>query len=205
MICDERETNSPSSAENLERRVFCFWTAAATNTHMLRDTPATARQHGHSATLERSADWPSTTTCLALITSGYEQNDVETPAQFTARLQDEIFAGHDFVPADRLIPVLHLHAHGDENKRLSEDEILSLVTTIGSQCLSPFVAIPERELGDGLLNKYRLAKKRRSRCPRWRNRSSYFGVWKSAFLRLFRCRWGQTGRRARMVSHIRGR
>jgi hypothetical protein len=83
-----------------------------------------------------------------------EQNNLETPAQFTTRLQDELFAGHDFVPADRLIPVLHLHAHGDESKRLSEDEILSLVAAISSQCLSPFVAI-----GDGLLNKYRLAKR----------------------------------------------
>jgi hypothetical protein len=88
-----------------------------------------------------------------------EQNNAERPADFTTRLQDRIFAGHDFVPADRLIPVLHLHAHGNDNQRLSEDEILSLVAAIGSQCLSPFVAIPERELGDGLLNKYRLAKR----------------------------------------------
>ena len=88
-----------------------------------------------------------------------EHNDAETPADFSARLQGEIFAGHDFIPADKLIPVLHLHAHGNERKRLSEDEILALVTAIASQCLSSFVAIPERELGDGLLNKYRLAKR----------------------------------------------
>jgi hypothetical protein len=88
-----------------------------------------------------------------------ENGENETPAEFTARLQGEIFDRHDFIAANRLIPVLHLHANKDEKHRLSENEILDLVNTIAGQCHSPFIAIPERELGDGLLDKYRLVKK----------------------------------------------
>ena len=82
----------------------------------------------------------------------------ESVADFEARLLGEMFSSHDFAPPHKLIPVLHLHARNDETKKLSEAEIISLVTRIASECQSPFVAIPERELGDGLLARYRLAK-----------------------------------------------
>jgi hypothetical protein len=85
-------------------------------------------------------------------------NENESASDFEARLLGEIFSSHDFAPPDKLIPVLHLHAHNDDNKKLSEAEILSLVTRIASECQSPFIAIPERELGDGLLARYRLTK-----------------------------------------------
>jgi hypothetical protein len=88
-----------------------------------------------------------------------DTNQNESAADFEARLLGEMFSSHDFVPPNKLIPVLHLHARSDDAKRLSEAEILSLVTRIASECQSPFVAIPERELGDGLLARYRLTKK----------------------------------------------
>ena len=88
-----------------------------------------------------------------------DENDDETADDFELRLVSEIFVGHNFIPTERLIPVLHLHAHKDERKRLSDQQIINLVIRISSECKSPFVAIPERELGDGLLERYRLAKK----------------------------------------------
>lgn len=86
-------------------------------------------------------------------------DDDEDPSDFELRLVSEIFVGHDFVPAEKLIPVLHLHAFKDDRKRLSETEIISLVIRIASECKSPFLAIPERELGDGLIDRYQMAKK----------------------------------------------
>jgi hypothetical protein len=88
-----------------------------------------------------------------------DTNENETAAEFESRLLNEMFSSHDFVPPHKLIPVLHLHTHNDDAKKFSEAEILSLVTRIASECQSPFIAIPERELGDGLLVKYRLTKK----------------------------------------------
>jgi hypothetical protein len=88
-----------------------------------------------------------------------DQNDTETAQDFTARLLGELFDGHEFISVDRLIPVLHLHAHENEIKRLSEDEIVSLVEQVATACQSPFIAIPERELGDGLLARFRLAQR----------------------------------------------
>jgi hypothetical protein len=83
----------------------------------------------------------------------------ETPANFQARLLDEVFARHEFIPADKLIPVVHLHVRGNDSRRLNEEEILGLIRDMAVNCQSPFIAIPERELGDGLLERYRLAKR----------------------------------------------
>src|SRR6266568_2260562 len=88
-----------------------------------------------------------------------EDDDNETVADFELRLVSELFNGHDFISPETLIPVLHLHAYKDERKRLSDTEILNLAGRLASECKSPFVAIPERELGDGLLERYQLAKK----------------------------------------------
>jgi hypothetical protein len=87
-----------------------------------------------------------------------EEDDNETAEDFELRLLGELFNGHSFVAPDKLIPVLHLHAYKDDKKRLSETQLLTLVARIASECKSPFIAIPERELGDGLLERHRLTK-----------------------------------------------
>lgn len=88
-----------------------------------------------------------------------DDKENETAAEFEARLLAELLSCHDFIQPARLIPVLHLHARNDDAKRLSESEILRLVTRISSECRASFIAVPERELGDGLLARFRLAKK----------------------------------------------
>lgn len=88
-----------------------------------------------------------------------EKYDDESADNFELRLTGEIFHGHKFVAANRLIPVVHLHTRKDDGVRLSEKQILSLVSRIASECKSPFIAIPERELGDGLMRKFELTKK----------------------------------------------
>ena len=84
--------------------------------------------------------------------------DNETASDYEARLIGEMLSSHDFIHQNKLIPVLHLQTRENGEKRLSEGEILSLVTRITAECESQFIAIPERELGDGLREKYRLAK-----------------------------------------------
>jgi hypothetical protein len=86
-------------------------------------------------------------------------NEDEAVDDFELRIVSEIFTGHDFIPGEKLIPVLHLHAYKDDRKRLSEKQIMSIAIRVASECKSPFIAIPERELGDGLLERYHLAKK----------------------------------------------
>jgi hypothetical protein len=86
-------------------------------------------------------------------------NDDETADDFEFRLVSEIFTGHDFVPTEKLIPVLHLHAYKDDKRRLPEPQIMNIVLRVASECKSPFIAIPERELGDGLIERYQMAKK----------------------------------------------
>jgi len=82
----------------------------------------------------------------------------ESANDFELRLAGEIFTAHDFVPTERLIPVLHLQTRkGDQ--RLNESQVLSLVARMASECKSPFIAVAERELGDGLLERFGLAKK----------------------------------------------
>jgi hypothetical protein len=88
-----------------------------------------------------------------------DQANDETPANFQARLLDQLFAGHEFISIDKLIPVVHLHVRGNDNKRLNEEDVLALVNEVATNCQSPFIAIPERELGDGLLERFRLAKR----------------------------------------------
>lgn len=88
-----------------------------------------------------------------------EDNKNESASDFELRLAGELIKGHDFIAAEKLIPVLHLHAQKDDRERLSENEILSLVARIASECKSPFIAIPEREFGEGLLERFYLAKK----------------------------------------------
>lgn len=87
-----------------------------------------------------------------------EQNSSESASDFELRLVGEVFGSHHFIPADQLIPVVHLHAWHDQSVRLDESQIRSLVSRIASECKSPFLAIPERELGDGLVERARLTK-----------------------------------------------
>jgi hypothetical protein len=82
----------------------------------------------------------------------------ETVSQYEARLLTGL-SEHDFIPPEKLIPVLHLHARKNHNKRLTEDEILKLIQRIGSETRSPFIAIAERELGQGIVQRFQLAKK----------------------------------------------
>jgi len=82
----------------------------------------------------------------------------ESADDFELRLVGEIFQDHTFVCAEQLIPVLHLQTRNGE-ERLSEADTLKLVARLASECRSPFIAIPERELGDGLLERFEFAKK----------------------------------------------
>lgn len=88
-----------------------------------------------------------------------EADKQETVDNFELRLLGEVFQGHQFIAPECLIPVIHLHVRSDESQRLSEDQIIRLVQRIASECKSPFVAIPERELGDGLVEKFKLTRK----------------------------------------------
>jgi len=88
-----------------------------------------------------------------------DNDSSESYDDFELRLVGELFNEHSFVAKDALIPVLHLHTRSDETQKLSEEQILQLVKRVASECKSPFIAIPERELGDGLIEKFKLAKK----------------------------------------------
>jgi hypothetical protein len=83
---------------------------------------------------------------------------IESASDFELRLVGEFFNAHDFFPTEKLIPVLHLQTRRGD-KRLDETQILNLVARIASECKSPFIAVAERELGDGLIDRFGLAKK----------------------------------------------
>lgn len=87
-----------------------------------------------------------------------DEKENEVPSDFELRLVGDLPDDHKFVPAEKLIPVVHLQTR-DGKKRLDEQDILNLVARMSSECISPFIAIPERELGEGLLDRFNLAKK----------------------------------------------
>lgn len=87
-----------------------------------------------------------------------DESESESSSDFELRLIGEIFNAHDFVVPTQLIPVVHLQSRNGE-MRLNESQILSLVSRVASECKSPFVAIPERELGYGIVERAVLAKK----------------------------------------------
>ncbi|MBZ0262266.1 MAG: bifunctional adenosylcobinamide kinase/adenosylcobinamide-phosphate guanylyltransferase [Hyphomicrobiales bacterium] len=82
----------------------------------------------------------------------------EAPADFELRLIDELRDHHKFLKWQQLIPVIHLQSLNGQ-KRLNEPEILSLMSRIASDLKSLLIAIPERELGAGLIAKTKLTRK----------------------------------------------
>lgn len=83
----------------------------------------------------------------------------ETFSDFVSRFVDGVFGGHNFIPSKKLIPVLHLQPADRQRKPLTEHEILQFVTSILPHCKSPFIAIPERDLGEGIVERVILAQK----------------------------------------------
>lgn len=65
---------------------------------------------------------------------------------------------HDVIPEGRAVPVIHLQDF--EGKRfLTQDETLRVVKDVVSEFSPPFIAIPERELGEGIAAKIKLVSK----------------------------------------------
>lgn len=87
-----------------------------------------------------------------------EGSEDESADDFELRLLGELVQAHDFVAPEQLIPVLHFQTRTN-GAALTEGQILSLVARVAAECKSPFIAVPERELGDGLLQRFDLAKK----------------------------------------------
>jgi hypothetical protein len=76
----------------------------------------------------------------------------ESVDDFELRLMSDLPAHLEFVKPDRLIPVLHTQSEKG-HRRLDISHIIQLVTRIASELQPQFVAIPERELGDGILQR----------------------------------------------------
>ncbi|ESY51392.1 MULTISPECIES: hypothetical protein [unclassified Mesorhizobium] len=82
----------------------------------------------------------------------------ETPQDFQLRLCDFLAYEHEFIEKGKIVPVVHLHNFLGAPS-LTDDEAVDLVDRIAAEIDPSFIAIPERELGDGLAAKRDLTKK----------------------------------------------
>ena len=80
----------------------------------------------------------------------------ETAEQYTSRLIKGLHAHVQFISEDKLIPVLHVVGRG--RAPFTPAEILQLVRTIARSFRCRFIAIPERELGDGIVTRAKRVK-----------------------------------------------
>lgn len=81
----------------------------------------------------------------------------ESVSDFSLRLVDYFGFENSFVPREKLVPVIHLHDFAGRAIG-TIDDIVDLVSRVATELSPPFVAIPERELGDGLPKKFAVAK-----------------------------------------------
>lgn len=70
---------------------------------------------------------------------------------------EALLASHSTIPGDRLVPVVHFR-NRDDGQRFARDECILLVGAIAAMSSSPFVAVTERELGNGLSERVDLAR-----------------------------------------------
>jgi hypothetical protein len=63
-----------------------------------------------------------------------------------------------FLTVDQLIPVIHLQSRDGERK-LGHSETLNVFKRIASELKTKLIAVPERELGPGLISKAQLVRK----------------------------------------------
>ncbi|WP_430251478.1 hypothetical protein [Neorhizobium sp. DAR64860/K0K1] len=75
------------------------------------------------------------------------QSFTDYEMEFLSFIQD-----HDFIDSDSLIPVIHLLDY-DGTYLFSQDEIVAICNRIASEFSPLFIAIPERELGEGMKQK----------------------------------------------------
>ncbi|PBB22839.1 MULTISPECIES: hypothetical protein [unclassified Mesorhizobium] len=82
----------------------------------------------------------------------------EAAQDFQLRLYDFLAHEHDFIEKSKIVPVVHLHNFSGAPS-LNHEEAVDLVDRIAAEIDPSFIAIPERELGDGLAAKRELTKK----------------------------------------------
>jgi hypothetical protein len=81
----------------------------------------------------------------------------ETQTDFQLRLIDFLIHDHEFIDKDKLVPVVHIHDFS--GKPLDTEEVVDLIDRVATELQPRFIAIPERELGDGFEQKHKLTKK----------------------------------------------
>lgn len=86
----------------------------------------------------------------------------ESISEFQYRFHDFLKHDNSFIPIEKLVPVLHLQDF-DGTRFLEERDILSIVDFVAAEFEPVLIAIPERELGNGLRNKCSLVKKIKAR------------------------------------------
>jgi hypothetical protein len=84
-------------------------------------------------------------------------SDEETPTDFQLRLVDFLIHDHGFIQKEKLVPVVHIHDFS--GMPLSHEDTVNLVDRVAAEVQPSFIAIPERELGEGLIQKRLLTKK----------------------------------------------
>ena len=82
--------------------------------------------------------------------------DDEPSTSFQLRLIDFLLHDHEFVEKDKLVPVVHIHDF--TGKPLEPDKVVDLIDRVAAEVQPRFIAIPERELGDGFCQKHSLIK-----------------------------------------------
>jgi hypothetical protein len=73
----------------------------------------------------------------------------EAPLAFAARIVNEFRNHGKILDLTKLIPVVHLQTV-DGGRRLSDQEAIEVISEVVSNLKCAFIAVPERELGDGI-------------------------------------------------------
>lgn len=79
----------------------------------------------------------------------------ESLSAFETRLVSQVVRQKEILRGIEVIPVIHVQSR-DGKKRLETSSIPEFVSRVAIECHPQFVALPERELGNGLLEKSRL-------------------------------------------------
>jgi hypothetical protein len=76
----------------------------------------------------------------------------ESANDFAIRLVQHCHDEHSFVPSGKLIPVVHILSN-DGSRTLIDNELKEVISRVAHELTPSLIAIPERELGAGILSK----------------------------------------------------
>jgi len=82
----------------------------------------------------------------------------EPPKDFRERILSSLRQHANILDIEKLIPVIHVQPKGSNVHRFSDNDLVDMFGYIAEQLECPFISVPERELGNGIIDRANLAR-----------------------------------------------